>query len=111
MDVDGLASSWLSLPELAESIGEPFGKVRQLVRDGKLAAISRGESAAKQVPGEFVSLILPVGFHVVPAFSTVPPSLWPELIQILASTAGHAQSPSLALPPRFICNISLEGRV
>lgn len=54
MDVGGLASSWLSLPELAESIGEPFGKVRQLVREGKLVAISRGESSAKQVPGEFV---------------------------------------------------------
>lgn len=54
MDVDGLASSWLSLPELAESIGEPLGKVRQLVRDGKLVAISRGENSSKQVPGEFV---------------------------------------------------------
>ena len=54
MDVGGLASSWLSLPELAESIGEPLGKVRQLVRDGKLVAISRGERSTKQVPGEFV---------------------------------------------------------
>jgi len=54
VELDGLASSWISLPELADSIGEPLGKVRQLVREGKLVAIGRGQPTTKQVPGDFV---------------------------------------------------------
>ena len=53
-DLDGLVDEWLPLPDVAERLGEPITKVRQLLRDGKLVAVRRGERAVLQVPAAFV---------------------------------------------------------
>ena len=55
MDPEELAAGWLTLPELAERIGQPLPKVRQLLREGRLVAIERGQPKVKQVPAEFVT--------------------------------------------------------
>lgn len=55
MDLDDLASGWLTLPDLAERIDLPLAKVRQLVREGRLVAVPRGEPPVKQVPVELVA--------------------------------------------------------
>lgn len=53
-DLDALVSEWLTLPDLAERIGEPIAKVRQWLREGRLVAVERGEPAVKRVPAELV---------------------------------------------------------
>jgi hypothetical protein len=54
VDVEGLATGWLTLPDLAEQIGEPVSKVRQLLREGRLVAVDRGSPPVKQVPADLV---------------------------------------------------------
>ena len=54
MDVEGLADRWLTLPDLAEQIGEPLSKVRQMLREGRLVAVARGKPPVKYVPAELV---------------------------------------------------------
>lgn len=55
MDLDDLASDWLTLPDLAERIGTPLPKVRQMLREGRLAAVERGHPPVKQVPSDLVA--------------------------------------------------------
>ncbi|HEU5034733.1 MAG TPA: Rv2175c family DNA-binding protein [Mycobacteriales bacterium] len=55
MDLEDAVSGWLTLPELAERIDGPLSKVRQLLREGRLVAVPRGQPAVKQVPVEFVT--------------------------------------------------------
>ena len=52
--MDDLVTEWLTLPDLAEQIGEPLTKVRQLLREGRLVAVQRGKPPIKQVPAELV---------------------------------------------------------
>lgn len=54
VDLEQLASGWLSLAELAERIDVPLPKIRQLVREGRLIAIRRGSPAVPSVPSDFV---------------------------------------------------------
>ena len=54
VDLDGLVSGWLTLPDLAEQIDVPLAKVRQLVREGKLVVVPRGSPPIKSVPAELV---------------------------------------------------------
>jgi len=54
VELDELASGWLTLPELADKLGLPLTRIRQLLRDGKLIAIERGTPPIKQVPTELV---------------------------------------------------------
>lgn len=54
MELDELSSGWLSLPDLAEQIGEPLSKIRDWIREGRLAVIQRGTPPIKSVPSEFV---------------------------------------------------------
>lgn len=54
MELEELAAGWLTLPELADQLGLPLSRVRQLLRDGKLVAIPRGDPPVKQVPSELV---------------------------------------------------------
>lgn len=54
MDLEQLASGWLSLPELAEQIDLPLPKVRQLVREGRVVAIRRGSPPVLSVPSDVV---------------------------------------------------------
>src|SRR4051812_13934095 len=54
VDVDSLVGEWLTLPDLADRIGEPLPKVRQMLREGRLVAVARGRPPVKQVPAELV---------------------------------------------------------
>ena len=54
MDVEQLSSEWLTLPDLADRIGEPLTKVRDWIRERRLVALERGDPPVKSVPGEFV---------------------------------------------------------
>ena len=54
MELDELAAGWLTLPELADKLGLPLTRIRQLLREGKLVAIERGTPPVKQVPLELV---------------------------------------------------------
>lgn len=53
MDADLPVSSWLTVPEVAERLGVPVTKVRQLLREGALLA-RRSESGPIVVPDDFV---------------------------------------------------------
>lgn len=55
VDLDDLVSDWLTLPDLAERIDVPLSKVRQLVREGRLVVVERGDPPVKQVPADVVS--------------------------------------------------------
>jgi len=54
VELDELVSEWLTLPDLAERIGEPLPKVRQLLRERRLVAVERGTPSVRQVPAELV---------------------------------------------------------
>ena len=54
MELEELAQGWLTLPELADNLGLPLSRVRQLLREGRLVAIPRGDPPVKQVPRELV---------------------------------------------------------
>lgn len=54
MDLESLVTAWLTLPDLAEQIGQPLPKVRQLVREGKLVTVARGRPPVQHVPADLV---------------------------------------------------------
>ena len=53
-DLDALVGEWLTLPDLAESLGIEVGKARGLVSDRHVVGIKRGERTTFQVPAVFV---------------------------------------------------------
>jgi Rv2175c C-terminal domain of unknown function/DNA-binding protein Rv2175c, wHTH domain len=50
---DALVGEWLSLPEVADQLGMPAGRVKQLLRDHKLLAVTRPEGG-RAVPSAFL---------------------------------------------------------
>jgi len=50
---DALVGDWLSLPEVADRLDIPTGKVKQLLRDRKLLAVTRPDGA-RAVPAAFL---------------------------------------------------------
>ena len=50
---DALVGDWLSLPEVADRLGIPSSKVKQLLRDRKLLAVTRPDGA-RAVPAAFL---------------------------------------------------------
>jgi hypothetical protein len=52
-EADALVGNWLSLPEVAERLGIPPGRVKQLLRDRKLLAVTRPEGG-RSVPAAFL---------------------------------------------------------
>ncbi|MBO0775515.1 MAG: DNA-binding protein [Actinobacteria bacterium] len=50
---DSLVGDWLSLPEVAQRLGLPLSRVRQLLRDRKLLAVRRPD-ATVAVPAAFL---------------------------------------------------------
>ncbi|HEY6792927.1 MAG TPA: Rv2175c family DNA-binding protein [Trebonia sp.] len=50
---DSLVGDWLSLPEVADQLGIPSGRVKQLLRDRKLLAVSRPDGR-RAVPAAFI---------------------------------------------------------
>ncbi|MBV9857869.1 MAG: DNA-binding protein [Streptosporangiaceae bacterium] len=51
---DTLVGEWLSLPEVAERLGIPSGRVKQLLRDRKLLAVARPDGG-RAVPAAFLA--------------------------------------------------------
>jgi hypothetical protein len=49
---DSLVGEWLSFPEVAERLGIPAGRVKQLLRDRKLLAVTRPDGK-RAVPAAF----------------------------------------------------------
>jgi hypothetical protein len=54
VQLEELANDWLTLPDLAEQIGEPLSKIRDWIREGRIVAVERGKPPVKVVPAEFV---------------------------------------------------------
>ncbi|MGY0062540.1 Rv2175c family DNA-binding protein [Streptomyces sp. LZ34] len=52
--IDALVPAWLTLPDVAERLGVEVTRVRQLVKEGQLIAVRRGENHVLQVPTEFI---------------------------------------------------------
>ncbi len=50
---DSLVGEWLPLPDVAERLGIPSGRVRQLLRDRKLLAVRRPDGT-QAVPAAFL---------------------------------------------------------
>jgi Rv2175c C-terminal domain of unknown function len=50
---DTLVGNWLSLPEVADKLGIPSGRVKQLLSDRKLLAVSR-PAGERAVPAAFL---------------------------------------------------------
>lgn len=57
--LDSLVGDWLTLPEVADRLGFPPGRVRQLLRDHKLVAVQRPDGTTA-VPAAFLD-----GSHIV----------------------------------------------
>jgi hypothetical protein len=55
VDLEDMANGWLTLPDLAEALGEPLTKIRDWVREGRLVVVERGAPPVKCVPAEFVA--------------------------------------------------------
>ncbi|MFR9795542.1 Rv2175c family DNA-binding protein [Streptomyces sp. MS06] len=51
---DALVPGWLTLPDIAEQFGVEVTRVRQLVKEGQLIAVRRGENRALHVPAAFI---------------------------------------------------------
>ncbi len=47
-------TTWLTLPEVAERLGLPLSRVRELVRERYLVAIPREGDGGKQIPESFL---------------------------------------------------------
>lgn len=52
--IDALVPAWLTLPDIAERLGVEVTRVRQLVKEGQLIAVRRGENRALHVPAAFI---------------------------------------------------------
>ncbi|GAB7034060.1 Rv2175c family DNA-binding protein [Streptomyces sp. NPDC021749] len=52
--IDGLVPAWLTLPDIAERLGVEVTRIRQLVKEGQLIAVRRGENRVLQVPADFI---------------------------------------------------------
>jgi Rv2175c C-terminal domain of unknown function/DNA-binding protein Rv2175c, wHTH domain len=50
---DALVGEWLSLPEAAQRLGLPIGRVKQLLRDHKLIAVTR-PTGDRAIPAAFL---------------------------------------------------------
>jgi hypothetical protein len=52
-ETDQLVDEWLTLPEVAQRLGLPLGRAKQLLKDHKLLGVRRG-SGGPQVPAVFL---------------------------------------------------------
>jgi hypothetical protein len=61
--VDVLVGDWLPVPEVAARLGIPAGRVKQLLRDRKLLAVTRPDGTPA-IPAAFIDADQPVkGLH------------------------------------------------
>lgn len=52
--IDALVPSWITLPDAAERLGVDVTKVRNLIKEGQLIAVRRGENRVLMIPADFV---------------------------------------------------------
>ncbi|WP_030417834.1 Rv2175c family DNA-binding protein [Streptomyces sp. SCSIO 75703] len=52
--IDALVPDWLTVPDIAERFGVEVTRVRQLIKEGQLIAVRRGENRALHVPAAFI---------------------------------------------------------
>ncbi len=52
--IDALVPSWITLPDAAERMGVDVTKVRNLIKEGQLIAVRRGENRVLMIPADFV---------------------------------------------------------
>lgn len=53
-DLETLVGEWLTLPDVADRLAVDVGKVRQMLQDGHLLAVRRGERNVLSVPSELL---------------------------------------------------------
>ncbi len=53
-DVDQLVGEWLTVPDLAEALDLDVVKTRQLLKDGTIVCVRRGERGVISVPAAFI---------------------------------------------------------
>ncbi|WP_037577299.1 Rv2175c family DNA-binding protein [Phaeacidiphilus oryzae] len=58
--IDALVPSWMYLPDISEKWGVEVTRVRQMVKEGDLLAVRRGENNSLQVPAAFIGDEKPV---------------------------------------------------
>jgi hypothetical protein len=54
-ELETLVPAWLTLPEVAERLGLPVNRARQLLKERQLVAVRRGENNALHVPAAFLA--------------------------------------------------------
>jgi len=54
VEVETLVMDWLNLSEAADALGLEVNRVRQLLSDGDLVAIRRGERSVNSIPTRFI---------------------------------------------------------
>lgn len=54
-DVDALVGDWITVPDLADALGIDVVQARQLLKDGRLIGVRRGERSVISIPAAFVS--------------------------------------------------------
>lgn len=51
---DDLVDSWLTVPDVADELGLDAGKVRRLLKEGRLAGVRRGDPLVLSIPAAFL---------------------------------------------------------
>jgi excisionase family DNA binding protein len=51
---EALVPDWLTVPDIAEMLGVEVTRVRQLIKEGQLIAVRRGENRALYIPAAFI---------------------------------------------------------
>lgn len=51
---DDLVDSWLTVPDVADELGIDAGKVRRLLKEGRLAGVRRGDPPVLSIPAAFL---------------------------------------------------------
>lgn len=54
-DVDALVGDWLTLPDVADALDLDVVRVRQLLKDGVIVGVRRGDRAVVSVPAAFIA--------------------------------------------------------
>ena len=54
-DVDALVGDWITVPDLAEALGIDVVQARQLLKDGRVIGVRRGDRSVISTPAAFVS--------------------------------------------------------
>jgi len=51
---DDLVDSWLTVPDVADELGTDPGKVRRMLKEGRLAGVRRGDPPVLSIPAAFL---------------------------------------------------------